>query len=478
MRCPDGLSEGPQIPGRPAAISTMRSSPQDLTQGPVGRHLLRLSLPMMLGILSMVAFNIVDTYFVGQLGDRELAALTFTFPVILVIFSLIQGLGIAATAVISKSIGLQDRSKAARETTDSLFLSLIIAGLFIGLGLLSLKPLFRLIGASSDLLPLLESYMQIWYLALMFVVVPFVGNSAIRATGDATTPSLIMIFAVIINAILDPLLIFGYGPFPELGMRGAAVATALSRGATMVLSLGVLYFREKLIVLGVPDLGQVLGCWRAILRIGLPAGFSRMVTPISQSAFTAMLAGFNEHAVAAYGIGSRLEILAMSLLFALSASIGPFAGQNYGRGRLERIRQGIRVGSLFSLGWGALMGLIYGVWGPALADQFTDSPEVIENAALFLSMVPLTYGLQGISLLVNANLSTVNYPLRASALLVMQMVGIALPVAYVAQLWMGVPGVFLGIASGYALGGLAAYLFNQRWMRLLEPPPQPQWTQA
>ncbi|MEO1655560.1 MAG: MATE family efflux transporter, partial [Bacteroidota bacterium] len=196
---------------------------RDLSQGSIPGNLIALSLPMMLGIISMVAFNLIDTYFVGQLGERELAALSFTFPVIMIVFSIIQGLGIGATALIAKSIGKEDRKKAARETSDSIALTLLLTGFFVLLGLAFLDQILSILGADGETAALAKEYLHIWFIALFFVSVPFVGNSAIRATGDTQTPTYIMLFAVLVNAVLDPILIFGLLGFPALGLKGAAI---------------------------------------------------------------------------------------------------------------------------------------------------------------------------------------------------------------------------------------------------------------
>ena len=187
-----------------------------LTQGDVGKTLVRLTLPMILGIMSMVAFNLADTFFVGRLGTQALAALSFTFPVVLVVNSLSLGLGIGASAVISRAFGEGSREKVRRLTTDSLALSLTIVLFFSIVGRLTIRPLFQALGANADVLPLIEQYMKIWYLGAVFVVVPMVGNNAIRASGDAKTPGLIMLNAAVFNVILDALLIFVIVPFPRL----------------------------------------------------------------------------------------------------------------------------------------------------------------------------------------------------------------------------------------------------------------------
>lgn len=435
---------------------------RDLTEGSIRKHITNMTIPMIFGILSMVAFNLIDTYFVGQLGADQLAALSFTFPVIMVIFSLVQGIGIGATALISKSIGSNNYEKAARETTDSLFLGVLLASVFVALGLLTIKPTFRLLGASEQILPYIEDYMRLWYMAILFVVIPFIGNSAIRATGDAKTPSLIMLFAVIINGILDPLLIFGYGPFPAMGIEGAALATAISRAMTMVLALYVLYKREKLITLTIPAKYILYGCWRSILRIGLPSGISRMVTPLASGVVTALLAGYSEAAVAAYGVGTRIEFLASSALIALSASIGPFTGQNLGAKKYDRIRTSIRGSNQFAIVWSLMMSALLIPFTEPIARIFTDSELVIENLSLFLMIIPFSLGFQGIVQIINANLNTTDKPMQASYIIAGQNFIIYIPLAFIGGHYFGVIGIFGAIAASYVIGGIVSMIVNTR----------------
>lgn len=190
-----------------------------LTEEPVGKTLTKLTWPMVIGILGMVTFNLADTFFVGRLGTLELAALSFTFPVVMVVSSLALGLGIGTSSVVSRAIGEGDEAKVKRLTTDSIILSFLVVGVFVVVGRLTIEPVFRMLGATPDILPLVKQYMQIWYPGMIFVVVPMVGNSAIRATGDTKTPSAIMLIAVTVNFIFDPLFIFGIGPFPGSNWR-------------------------------------------------------------------------------------------------------------------------------------------------------------------------------------------------------------------------------------------------------------------
>ena len=150
-----------------------------LTEGPIAKTLAKLTLPMIFGIVGMVAFNLVDTFFIGQLGTRELAAISFTFPVVFVLGSLAMGLGVGTSAVISRAIGEGDRTRVQRLTTDGLMLAVLIVIIFVTLGLLTIEPVFQLLGASPDIIELIKSYMVIWYIGMPFVVIPMVGNNAI-----------------------------------------------------------------------------------------------------------------------------------------------------------------------------------------------------------------------------------------------------------------------------------------------------------
>ena len=440
-------------------------SSKDLTTGSVSQRLIQLTLPMMLGMISMVAFNLIDTYFVGKLGKTELAALSFTFPVIMVIFSIIQGLGIGATALISKSIGKGDRDKAARETTDSVTLTLLLTGIFVLIGLFTIEPTMRLLGADGRTAALSSEYMRIWYFALFFVSVPFVGNSAIRATGDAMTPTYIMLFAVLINAILDPILIFGYLGFPAMGLEGAAIATAISRGLTMVLSFYVLIKREKLITFKIPSNQVLIGCWSSILYIAVPSGLARLVVPLATGVITALLASYGEFAVAAFGVGSRIEFLANSLIFALAASIGPFVGQNMGKGNLDRVRLGVKLSNQFSLVWGLFAWGILALFSRQIASVFNDNAEVVDTVQLFLWILPAGFGLQGILSIINSHLNTIGKPLQASLIILIQMLVVGLPFMYMGKYFGDIAGIFVGLAATYAFGGLISIFMNQRMMR-------------
>jgi putative MATE family efflux protein len=441
-----------------------------LTEGPIGKTLVKLTIPMIFGILAMVAFNLVDTFFVGQLGTQELAAMSFTFPVVLVMGSVAMGLGVGASAVISRAIGEGDQTKVQRLTTDSLTLSVLVVAIFVTIGLLTIEPVFRLLGATDALMPLIEEYMTIWYWGMIFVVIPMVGNNGIRATGDTKTPSLIMLAAVAANITLDPLLIFGLGPFPRLELAGAAIATVIARATTLCVSLFVLYYREKMITFAVPQLKVVLESWKRILYIGLPAAGTNIIIPISTGVITSLVASFGPEAVAGLGVSSRIEVLGLTVVSALGSVIGPFVGQNWGAGNHERVSLGIRYAHRFAMVWGAAMFVLLALIARPVATLFNEDPLVISTISLYLWLVPVSYGLLSVLMLSSIALNVLNKPFYAAALSLLRMVILYIPLAHIGAYLFDLRGVFGAAAMANVLAGLAAYLWLRRVLAGEEQP--------
>lgn len=186
----------------------MRVTPEDILRGPLKHTLYRMTLPMIIGIFFMMAFGAVDTFFIGLMGSEELAAISFTMPVTMVILNLVIGLSIGTSVLVSSAIGKEGMKNAARKSTDSLLFSVALVVLVSIVGYFTVDPLFTALGASELTLPYIHEYMDIWYLCIGFMVVPIIGNSVIRATGDTKWPSILMMGSGLINAVLDPIFIF------------------------------------------------------------------------------------------------------------------------------------------------------------------------------------------------------------------------------------------------------------------------------
>jgi putative MATE family efflux protein len=440
----------------------MESERARLTEGSVGRHLTNMTVPVLFGITTMMAQGFIDAWFLGQVGDRELAALSFGFPILMIVTSVAIGLGAGTSSVVARAIGANDHRRARRLATDSLILCFLITAAVSVLGVLTIEPLFRLLGAPEDMIPLIRGYMLILYAGVPFVVVGMVGMSSMRATGDTRLPSLLMVLAAILNVVLDPLLIFGLGPFPEMGLNGAAMAALLARGSIFVGTLYLMRYRLNMVSLNKPDPGELRKSWADILHVGIPAAGTNAIIPIGMTVITAMIAQYGPEAVAGFGVATRIESLVLVVFYALSAVIGPFVGQNLSGGADGRIQQALRLCAIFCIGFGLLIALLLASLANFLPTLFSDTPELIEVTRSYLVIVPISYGAYGVVMIMNASFNGLGKPMPAVYISVGRMIVLYVPLAFVGRYLFDIPGIFGAFALANIISGLIAYQWAWR----------------
>ncbi len=435
----------------------MASAHARLTQGSVGRHLFDMAVPVLFGIFTMMSQAFADMWFIGRVGDRELAALSFAFPILMIVTSVAIGLGAGTSSVVARAIGAHNHRRARRLATDSLILSFGITAIISAIGYLTIEPLFKLLGAPEDMIPLISGYMTILYAGVPFVVVGMVGMSSMRATGDTRLPSMLMVIASVANVILDPILIFGIGPIPAMGLKGAALAALLARAAIFG---GTLYFmrtRLDMLTFNKPDPGELKSSWADVLHVGIPAAGTNAIIPIATGVITAMLARYGPETVAGFGVASRVESLTLVLFYALSAVIGPFVGQNIAAGRADRIFEALRLCTIFCLGTGIVIALLLAFSGQWLPTLFSDNPQVIDVSRLFLIIAPISYGAYGMVMVMNASFNGMGKPMPAVHISVTRMALIYIPLAIVAERFFGITGIFVAYAIANIVTGVIAY---------------------
>ena len=449
-----------------------------LLQGPVGKTLISLAMPMAFGIAAIILFTVVDTFYVGRLGAEQLAAMGFTFPISYIVMSIAMGLSVGTSSTIARAIGEGHQLRVQRLATDGLGLAFLIVTCFSLIGLTNLNTIFSMIGAKGEILELISDYMIPWCLGVGLLVIPMVGNGAIRATGDTKTPATIMVIAGIVNIVLDPFLIFGIGPFPRLELQGAALATVVSWGVTFTASLWILGKREGMIRLPIFDPKQTFDSWKQILHIGIPAAGTNMMEPLSMAVITRMISEYGKEAVAAFGVGGRLEALSLIGIWALSMAMTPFVGQNFGAGNSDRVRAALRFGVKFSLVWGGVTFTVLYFLSGIIAPIFNDNKAVIASVILFLQIIPISYAMYGISTLVNSTFNALGKPLQASLVIILHLFVFVLPLAYLGSKVYGLKGIFVGITVGNAVVGIIAYLMVQKFLLHIETDGQSKVTDA
>ena len=449
-----------------------------LLQGPVGKTLISLAMPMAFGIAAIILFTVVDTFYVGRLGAEQLAAMGFTFPISYIVMSIAMGLSVGTSSTIARAIGEGHQLKVQRLATDGLGLAFVLVTCFSLIGLTNLNTIFSMIGAKGEILELISDYMIPWCLGVGLLVIPMVGNGALRATGDTKTPATIMVIAGIVNIVLDPFLIFGIGPFPRLELQGAALATVVSWGVTFTASLWILGKREGMIRLPIFDPKHTFDSWKQILHIGVPAAGANMMEPLSMAVITRMISEYGKEAVAAFGVGGRLEALSLIGIWALSMAMTPFVGQNFGAGNCDRVRAALRFGVKFSLVWGGVTFTVLYFLSGIIAPIFNDNKAVIASVILFLQIIPISYAMYGISTLVNSTFNALGKPLQASLVIILHLFVFVLPLAYLGSKVYGLKGIFVGITVGNAVVGIIAYLMVQKFLLHIETDGQSKVTDA
>ncbi|MBY7901073.1 MATE family efflux transporter [Vibrio fluvialis] len=438
-----------------------------LLSAPIPNVLRQMTIPMIFGMVAILMFNLVDTFFISLLGTDALAAISYTFPVTFGVNCITMGIGVGLSTSIGRLLGQGDTSNAARFSTHGLLLAVTLVAIACTLGFFTIEPLFLLLGAKAELIPLIKQYMQVWYLTIPLLVIPMAGNSAIRATGDTKTPAKMMMLAGAINGCLDPLLIFGYGPFPELGIQGAAIASAFSWLGALIGSLYVLVKRDRL--LAPPHFASLRHDWQQILKIGTPAALSTAMSPISGALLMMMLSSHGTAAVAAYGAAQRIESILILVLMSLTSALTPFMAQNFGAQNPTRSFSGLFLSLRFSLIFQLLVFIMMVPLSIPLAALFSQEQAVRDLLWHYLLVVPFSYGFQGVVMMLVSALNALHLPLKAFQWSFMRLFLFTLPSAWLGSTLYGIEGLFVGIALGNVLGGLSGYLYalllRRRYLR-------------
>ena len=363
----------------------------DLTEGSIKKHLFQLSYPMALGILAMMTFNLVDTFFISFLGTNALAAIGFTFPIIMIMMGFFIGLGVGNNVLVSRAFGMHNHKKAARYVTHGILLAVLIVFFFSLLGLLFQDQIFTFIGVPPEILGMVEAYMFPWFLGLIFMGLPTMTDKSLSAMGDTRTPAKIMIIAALLNIVLDPLLIFGVGPFPEMGIAGASWATVFSRVVATLSILFVLYRRQLISLYSKDFFSDMIESWKEMIRISLPTSFNTVTVHFVILVLNKVMAAYGLAIIAGFGIAVKIEAFAAIMLLAVGESMPSFIGQNFGARRHDRIESALNYNAIFAICWSVICFGLYHLIGTDIVSVFTQDAVVIRFALIYLIITSVSY---------------------------------------------------------------------------------------
>ena len=412
---------------------------------------------MLAGTFAMNVYQLTNAWFVSRLGTETLAAISFTFPVVMLFGFVTRGLGAGAMTLIAHALGAGDHRKAAALTSHALLLAVAFAAVLSASGLLTVKPLFAALGASGDVLLQTAAYMRIWYLGAVVMVVQIVASDVVIATGNTKAISALMVGGTVANVFFDMGLIFGRFGLPKMGIAGAALATILSQSLALCGAFYMLRRKFKLIDFGATG-GSVLASWGAILTFGIPGALGMIMTPLGSAVITRLIAGYGTAAVAAAGVAGRIEMFAFMIPMTVGMSLIPFVAQNYGAGRLDRIRQARKGGMTFAVLYGVFIGVMFVVFAEAMAQLFSEEQAVVDVIKAYVYITCAGYGMLEVHRYAGFCMMGTHRPLQASALDVIRIGVLLIPLSIMGSRVLGLHGIFYGrLATDLAAGSIGIW---------------------
>lgn len=424
--------------------------PRDLTEGSVPRLLFRMAAPGFVGLIAGMTLAVVDTLFVARLGTDALTAISFTFPVTMGGMGLAMGFGAATMARVAQALGRGEAERARHIARDALLLAAAFGVLFVVVLLPMLRPLFRLLGAPEALLEPIVAYMVPWAFSIPVGIMPAALNSTMRANGNTSVPAASMVFAAVINGLLDWVLIFGMGPVAPMGIAGAAWASVTAR-TLQFLVVAAYVQRNHYLSFTVPTWAEFRAHIRELLQIAIPAAGTQMLPPLSQGIITGILARTGMAAVAAYGVAGRVELFCMLVMYSLAIGLNPISAQNWGAGKVDRIRRGLgwAMGTVFV--WGGLVYVLLWFTTDAVTGLFTTEPDVLATASIYFAVVGLSYGAQWVQHLAGSTLNALGKATHSLAINGVRLWGLGIPLLWLGAATFGSTGAFVGLTVANAL---------------------------
>jgi putative MATE family efflux protein len=431
-----------------------RSRPRGgaLTEGPVGRTLWRATLPLALALVVMFGVQLAEAWLVGRIGATALAALGFAAPVVLTAMSFGIGLSAGASAVVGRAIGAGEAG-IGRLSRHVLAISAALGLVTGAVGFVLAPELPGWMGAGGEAAELATDYLRVWFPAAVLLMAGMAALALLRAAGDTGFQGAALAGAGVISLLLGWPLAFGIGSWPGFGLVGFPAAAALSWAGMLAASLWRI---RGLGLLDGEGQSSLAAAARRVGRVGVPAAATNAIIPLAAGVFTALVAQHGEAAVAGFALGGRAEAMCMVAFFALSAVANPFAAQNAGAGRPDRVQEGMRLSLLFCGGLGLALAAALALGAPFVAAHLARDAAVAESAELYLRIMPWGFGAVGAIAVANAAFNGLERPMAAVAISMARTFVLGVPAAWLGGELAGEAGTLAGILAANVIAGALA----------------------
>jgi putative MATE family efflux protein len=436
----------------------------DLINDPIGPSLRRFAVPLAFSFIINMVYSLIDRFYVSRLGDPAIAAIGSSDQIVFLLFTLVSGFAVGSGIIVARRFGEGDRVGASRTGTQALVGMAITAALVTAVmyGLLPVIPTIMQMDTTVETLSM--EYLSMLLIGFTFNLMNFQMFSIVRSTGNAVFPMTVLVITVVLNAIIAPFLIFGIGPFPELGMRGAGLATALSQISGTAIALTALIRGWTNIHLDFTQFRLDAGLLRRVAKQGLPASLQMLSVSLNRAAIFAIVAGFGTNVTAAYTLGLNIDMMVFMSVFAMGIAVETATGQNLGAQQPERVRM-IHRSAITQIGiLMLLLAVVVWLFGTEFVKLYSQQPETIAEATQYLNITVIGYVFFSTGLLTVRVLSGAGAALLAMSITAGSLLGIQLPLALILGygLAMGPLGVWIALAIGYAIFTLISLVIFRR----------------
>lgn len=444
-----------------------RGTRHDYTAGPVGRAIFLLAVPMVLEMVMESIFAVVDVFWVAKLGASAVATVGLTESMMAIVYTLAFGLAIGTTATVARRVGEKDLGGAGRAAVQGIVLGAGISGMLGVLGAVFAPELLGLMGASADVLSHGTGFTRVMLGGSASVFMLFVINAVFRGAGDAAVAMRVLILANSINIVLGPLFIFGIGPFPELGVTGAAVATTIGRSVGVVFAVSRLWKGSGHIAVHREHLTIDVGAMGRLVRLCSVSTFQILLGTTAWIGLIRILAGFGSVAVAGYTIAIRVVVFALLPAFGLSNAAATMVGQSLGARDPARAESAVWTAARYNLAFLGGLGVLFVVFAPAILGAFTHDVAVAHVGTLGLRIIGLGFPMYAYGMTLTQSFNGAGDTWTPTWINVFVFWLLEIPLAWLLayRTDLGYVGPFVAVVIAYsALATVSAVIFRRgRW---------------
>lgn len=435
---------------------------RDLTKGNEIKQIIYFAIPMLLGNLLQTLYNTVDSIWVGKgVGEKGLAAVTVSFPILFMLISLIMGVTMGSSIIISQYFGAKDYENVKKSINTTLYFLLISSVIVTILGVIVSKPVLILINTPASILNDSNKYLITMFLGMVFMF-GYNGVAAIlRGMGDSKTPLYFLMIATVINIILDPIFIFVF----KLGVVGAAVATVIAQAVSFIFSVNYINKKHELFKIKLDSIKSDREILKKIIKIGIPMGVQQTLVSLAMVFLNSIINVFGVDAMAAFGAAGRIDSFMSMPIMSLSAAVSSFTGQNLGANKKDRVVRGFRGTLLIGVLLSIIIASLAIIFAKPLISVFNSKKEVVAFGVDYLKIVGMFYFTFAFMFIVSGVVRGSGDTMVPMITSLIALWGIRVPLAKYLSSSIGINGVWWSIGIGWVVGSTLNYIYYRtgRW---------------